>query len=72
MAAPICFFWTIWRGRNRAVVEDVEVTAQGLKQSFAFALCSWARVLTDFDSCSETGFFVFFGDCIGVLLGLVC
>ena len=36
--------------------EDVEVTAQGLKQSFAFVLWSWARVLTDFDSCSETGF----------------
>ena len=30
MAAPICLFWTIWRGRNRVVFDNV------LKNLFCF------------------------------------
>ena len=56
MAAPVCLFWTIWRGRNKAVFEDVEVTAQGLRQSFAYALWSWAKAFIVFESCSVNDF----------------
>ena len=58
MAAPICLFWTAWRGRNRAVFDNVEITALGLKSSLAYSLWSWSRskACTDFDSGDETDF----------------
>ena len=33
MAVPILLFWTVWRGRNRVVFDNVEITALGLKIS---------------------------------------
>ena len=34
--ALLCFFWTIWRERNRRTFEKLEQVDQTLKQSFMY------------------------------------
>ena len=61
MVTLICLFWTIWRGRNRAVFEEGAFTTQGLKLSLAYTLWSWTKVYPDFDSCTVNDFLVALG-----------
>ena len=56
VAVPICLFWTIWRGKNRAVFIYVEPSTQRVKSSFTSALWSWAKIYTDFESFGVTDF----------------
>ena len=53
----------------RAVLETVEVTALGLKNSYAYAFWSWSKACIDYESSSEIDFYclwVLYRVCIGL------
>ena len=43
-AAPLCFFWSIWRERKRRAFQNCECSNHSLKSSFLYQFCNWVRL----------------------------
>ena len=61
MAAPLCFFWTLWMERNRVVFENETPSVHRMKSFFLFTLWGWAKVFSVDNLNSLVGFVAWMG-----------
>ena len=77
LAAPLCLFWTLWRGRNRLVFENESTTDQKIKANFVSNLWAWANVYRDDKTNSVVEFLTWLGSSsflafVSCLVGSLC
>ena len=47
---PLCFYWAIWKERNRIMFEDAPFSPSRLKHSIISSLLFWAEIMPDVDT----------------------
>ena len=64
---PLCFFWLVWKARNRIAFDNEELSLNRLKNTFVCNLWVWSKPVVNEGSLSLFGFF----DWLGARWGLV-
>ena len=60
-AAPLCFFWIVWKERNGVAFEDEDLSIKRMKYSFVCNLWSWSKLCIDEGPNSLINFFEWLG-----------
>ena len=59
--APLCFFWMVWKERNRMMFDNEEFSVHRLKYYFVCSFWFWTKLYIDAGSLPLINFFDWLG-----------